>query len=262
MAFSNFYFGSSALGIDTGMGVIIPNEAVNGDIPMSELKVIYLLHGLSDDHTIWSRNTSVERYANDHKIAVVMPNGGRSFYTDMKKGYKYFEHIANEVPSIARRVFGFSCDRNKNFIAGLSMGGFGAFKIALAYPERFMAAGSFSGVLWLSTFIEDYIAELPDEEESIYEEMENIFGEGFNTEKTENDLIFMLESLVKNGQEVPKLYQWCGTEDFLYGGNAAFKKAAKSLNAPLTYSESVGDHAWVYWDTQIKLFMDFIDNIK
>ena len=119
---------------------VIP-EGCKEDIP-----VVYLLHGLSDDHTMWCRRTSAERYADKYGIALIMPNADRSFYTDMKYGGKYYSYISDELVEYTRDLFHLSHKREKNFMCGLSMGGYGALKIAFKNPEKYEAVAAFSAV--------------------------------------------------------------------------------------------------------------------
>ena len=105
------------------------------------------LHGHADDHTSWQRFTSIERYAEGLNLAVVMPAVHLSFYNDMAHGGKYWQFISEEVPAVVRDLFPLSSERKDNFVAGLSMGGYGAYKLASTYPERFAAAASLSGAL-------------------------------------------------------------------------------------------------------------------
>ncbi len=132
---------------------------------------LYLLHGLSDDDSIWLRRTSIERYVADLGIAVVMPQVHRSFYTDMAEGGRYWTFISEELPTLARSFFPLSHQREDNFVAGLSMGGYGAFKLALRKPEQYAAAASLSGAL-------DMVAHLNNTGGSALQqaEMKRIFG--------------------------------------------------------------------------------------
>jgi S-formylglutathione hydrolase FrmB len=112
-------------------------------------KVLYLLHGYSDDHSIWMRRTSVERYAAEHHLAVIMPAVNHSFYTNEVQGERYWDYISEELPRAMHRFFRLSDKPEDTFVAGLSMGGYGAMKLALTHPERFGAAASFCGApLW------------------------------------------------------------------------------------------------------------------
>ena len=85
--------------------------------------VLYLLHGMSDDHSTWIRRTSVERYATQYGLALVMPNAHRSYYTDMACGLKYWTYVSEELPRLMHTFFKISDRREDTFVAGLSMGG-------------------------------------------------------------------------------------------------------------------------------------------
>ena len=161
MALLHVDFFSRVLSMCVQMDVILPQET-KGQIGMAgkggrNYPTLYLLHGLSDDHTIWQRRTSIERYVSDMGMAVVMPTTARCWYTDSPSG-KYFSYIADELPEICREFFpNMSPSREDTYIAGLSMGGYGAFKIAMSRSERFsMAAASEErktiSLRWLASF--------------------------------------------------------------------------------------------------------------
>ena len=141
MAFLRCEIASEALRMATAVDVILPDQG-----ELSRIKTLYLLHGLTDDCTGWTRYTAVERYARERGIAVVLPEVQRSFYTDMVYGLSYFTYVSEELPAVCRRMFGLGAAREQNYIFGLSMGGYGAMKCALTYPERYAGAASFSGV--------------------------------------------------------------------------------------------------------------------
>src|SRR5512147_42451 len=132
----NFF--SQALGLSISMDVILPLRpwSQGASAQAGRHPTLYLLHGMSDDHTIWQRRTSIERYVDPLGLAVVMPAVARSFYTDMYAGPKYWTFISEELPEIARAFFPLSAAREDNYVAGLSMGGYGAFKLGLRQPER------------------------------------------------------------------------------------------------------------------------------
>jgi S-formylglutathione hydrolase FrmB len=237
------------------MDVILP-QATSGQIGMpssatrAEFPTLYLLHGLSDDHTIWQRRTSVERYVADRGLAVVMPAVGRSFYTDMAHGLRYWTFVSEELPSICRRFFPLSERRDDTFVAGLSMGGYGAFKLALRCPERYAAAASLSGALDM--------AALASNDPDRGPELGNVFGDLDALAGSDNDLLHLAEQIARSGEPCPALYQWCGTEDFLYPANVTFRDHAQRLGLPLSYHEGPGDHQWAYWDEQIRAVLDWL----
>ena len=242
----NFY--SEALDLSTAMDVILPQPQGAPGRRLSTAgrtyPTLYLLHGLSDDQTIWQRRTSIERYARALDLAVVMPAVQRSFYADMASGPRYWTFISEELPALARSFFPLSSAREETFAAGLSMGGYGAFKLALTYPERYAAAASLSGAV-------DIVDSAHGDDPLWLAEMRGIFGELDRLPGSANDLFHLARQPVALGMR-PRLYQCCGTEDFLYAGNLRFKALAESLGLDLTYEEGPGEHEWGYWDRQIQ----------
>ena len=237
------------------MHVILP-QATTGQIGMrgrrkkGRVPVLYLLHGLSDDHTIWMRRTSIERYASEQGLAVVMPAVARSMYQDMASGPRYWTFVSQELPCLAQQFFPLSDRREDTFVAGLSMGGYGAFRLALACPDRFAAAASFSGVLDLAACQEGSILS------SI--ERESIFGKDATIKDTEADLFCLARRLAASGKSIPKLYQYCGDQDFLWQDNLRFRGMARRLRLPLTWRQDDGNHGWRYWDRQIEQVLDWL----
>ncbi len=252
MALITCNFHSDVLGFGTAMTVILP-EQTKSQIGMEHAvagkkhPTLYLLHGLSDDDTIWLRRTSIERYVAGLGIAVVMPNVHRSFYADMAFGGQYWTFLTEELPRAARSFFPLSEHRAHNFVAGLSMGGYGAFKWALSYPEQFAAAGSLSGALDL--------AERQNKE--FARDMFLAFGDQ-PISGTGNDLLELLKRNADKKDDLPVLYQCCGTEDFLYGDNVTFRSACEQAEIPLVYEEGPGAHNWAYWDAQIQRFLQML----
>ena len=149
MAFLNCEIATESQRKATAVDVILPEKG-----ELSEVKTLYLLHGLTDDCTGWTRYTAVERYARERGLAVVLPEVQRSFYTDMAYGLPYFTYVSEELPAVCRRMFGLGAAREQNYIFGLSMGGYGAMKCALTYPDRYAGAASFSGVCDLRRTVE------------------------------------------------------------------------------------------------------------
>ena len=239
-------FHSNVLGMAMTMNVILPGSPTAGKYP-----VLYLLHGLSDDHTIWQRRTSIERYAEEYGIAVVMPNVHRSFYTDMKQGLPYWRYISEEVPSLVQAWFPLSAERERNFAAGLSMGGYGAFKLALRCPERFAAGASLSGAL-------DMVNRWGNDDDALEAEFRRIFGSHEKLQGSRDDLMHVAEALAASDRPKPRLFQCCGTEDFLYDMNVRFRDHARGLGYELTYEEGPGDHEWGYWDTNIQRVLEWL----
>ena len=174
-------------------------------------------------------------------LAVIMPAVHRSFYTDMAHGYRYWTYISEELPVVVRALFPLSEARKDNFVAGLSMGGYGAFKLAMTFPERYAAAASLSGVV-------DIALAVSAEEEDWLREVKLIFGNRSKVSGSLNDLFYLANQLAKTKELPLPLYQWCGTEDPLYILNIRFRDHARSLGLNLTYEEGPGEHEWGAWD--------------
>lgn len=246
MAFIDLKFYSEALGMQTEVYAVIPQKSNDGEIGIGaakgadKYKCLYLLHGHSDDHTIWMRRTSIERYATEYGICVVMPCGGRSFYTDMKRGMKYYTYVAKELPEIICEMFNVSDKRKDNFLAGNSMGGYGAMKIALRECDRFCAAAALSPVTDLKFLLQEGRTDL----------FHMIFGETDAPPEREQ-LAWLLEQK-KDDPNRPRIFVGVGTEDFLYGDSAMFREKIGKLDYDFTYRESSGAHNWVFWDEYIQ----------
>ncbi|HET6427243.1 MAG TPA: alpha/beta hydrolase-fold protein, partial [Phycisphaerae bacterium] len=193
MALIHCDFFSEVLGLSMSMNVILPRRT-SGQIGMKGQRrsgkhpTLYLLHGRSDDHTVWLRRTSVERYAAPLGLAVVMPAAHLSRYTDMRHGGRYWTYISEEVPRVARELFGLSDRREDNFVAGLSMGGYGAMKMGLRRADLFCAAASLSGAL-----VRDWSGDL---DESNRESLERAYGDLAEFPGSFNDVYQAVDDLV------------------------------------------------------------------
>ena len=212
---------------------------------------LYLLHGLGDNSSTWTRQTSIERYVWKRNLAVVMPEVHRSFYADMIRGNNYWTFVSEELPAICRRMFPLSDKREDNFVAGLSMGGYGAFKLALSHPERYCAGASLSGALDRAQRMET--------SEKMVEEFKNVFGESEDYQGSCNDLLHLAEQLAKSDQPRPALYQCCGTADFVYPENQSFLAHLRRLGLAHDYHEHPGrEHDWGYWDEMIQDVIEWL----
>ena len=259
MALIHCHFHSQVLGLMSTMSVILPDPGppeagATPRIRQGRYPTLYLLHGLSDDHTVWQRRTSIERYVEGLNLAVVMPAVQRSFYTDKVTGQRYWTFISEEVPAFARHFFPLSEVRDENYVAGLSMGGYGAFKLALTYPERYAAAASLSGTL-------DVVRLARAEQAAGQSELGHIFGEANALADSPNDLFHLAAQIVEQSRPRPSLYQWCGTEDFLYADNLHFRQHTESLGLAVTYEEGPGGHEWSCWDAQIERVLAWLPGV-
>lgn len=246
MAFLQLTFWSEALAEQRTLWAVVPQTGPGANLGRRR-PVLYLLHGRSDDHTIWLRRTAIERYADAAGVAVIMPGVGRSWYLDTACGQRFGQFMAVDLPRVAADFLPITDDPAQTFVGGLSMGGYGAFRQALLFPERYAAAFSFSGALNI-----EWAARRSLESPLLEVEARGIFGDA-PVAGGPADLFALLRQRVAEGAALPKLYQCCGTADFLYQDNLAFRALAQELGVELTYEEHEGAaHTWDYWDRQVE----------
>jgi putative tributyrin esterase len=241
-------FFSEALSLSTSMTVVLPQRTstqigMAGSASADPPPVLYLLHGLSDDDTTWIRRTSIERYAAPLGLAVVMPQVHRSFYTDEAYGGRYWTFLSEELPDLVGSLFRVSDRPEDTFVAGLSMGGYGALKWALRQPDRFAAAASLSGAANLTGVRTS--RERPEDPRMF----ERIFGDAA-VAGGPDDLRRLLDQ--SDPSALPPLYLCCGTEDQLIDDNVAFRDELAAAGAKVTADFGPGEHDWAYWDARIQ----------
>jgi putative tributyrin esterase len=236
MALCNLHYFSTALKKMTAATLILPEgEDVRGPFP-----VFYLLHGRLDDHTAWVRRTNIERYAQGLAVIVVMPDGGRGFYTDAQEGFAY-ETAMLELIAYVDQTFHTDVRREARVIGGLSMGGYGALKLALKHPNLFGGANSHSGAL--------FAAHLPiDPANPATAEVMRIFGP--HPQGGPDDLFALAEQIDR--RVLPALRIDCGMEDGLLDVNRRFHAHLDALGIPHEYEEFPGGHSWDYWDRHVQ----------
>ena len=251
MAFIHIDHLSEAVKVNMPLNMIVPDSGRMEGVPVRERKVLYLLHGLSDDASAWQRYTFIETLANAYGLVVVMPSAGRSFYIDQPNGQNYFSYLMEELPQYLSDVFDLKPKREDTLIVGLSMGGYGAFKAAFSHPERFCAAASFSGVLSL-----DILKMNPDDQR--YPEFTYLFGDLEKLSGSEHDPAVWLKRASENPSVLPKLFIVCGRQDDLYPLSQLYSKACTALGVEVDYHEEDGKHDWFFWNAQIQRFLNLV----
>jgi len=247
MALCEIHFrNSESLNKMTSAMVILP-EGKPGPFP-----VFYLLHGLSDDHTVWVRRTCLERYVDNLPLIVVMPNGERGFYTDSKSNPKaaFETNLVKDVIGFVDNTFQTIPERSGRVIGGLSMGGYGAIKMALKHPALFCAAVSHSGAL---AFASRPFSKYDD----WGREWIPAFGE--NPQGGSEDIFALAERIDRNS--LPALRIDCGVNDQLIEDNRRFHQHLEKLGIRHEYEEFPGEHNWAYWDEHVQEAIDFFAGI-
>lgn len=231
------------------MQVLLPSV---GRPPFATL---YLLHGLREDSTTWLRRSRIEVYVRDLPLIVVMPDGYRGFYTDHEEGPAFAQHIGEELPAFVERNLPARPTRGARAIGGLSMGGYGALRLALGYPERFCSAHSHSGALMRLNL---EMSPRRARQDPIFRkhpptflpELQRIFGR--RPLGTKHDLLTLIQRARRRHRRLPRLLIDCGTKDSLLEPNREFHRQLLARKVPHVYREFPGDHDWDYWDLHIR----------
>jgi S-formylglutathione hydrolase FrmB len=233
MTLFEYHFRSQALNLQTTASILAPDDPGGGPF-----HVMFLLHGYSDDHTAWLRRTSIERYVEGLPLIVVMPEGGHGFYANAQTGYAYGTAIGEELP---RLIEGWFPTKRPWCVTGLSMGGYGASRLALTDPVLFASAASHSGAL------------LAGAKASGGLDLSPIFGP--DPAGSENDLLHLARGL--RISQRPAMRIDCGTDDFLIEDNREFHRELTQMGFKHVYKEFPGDHNWAYWDIHVQEAISF-----
>lgn len=220
-------------------------------------KTLYLLHGIFGNYTDWVTGTRIQRWAQDQNLAVIMPSGENKFYVDnLATGEMYSTFIGKELVEKTRELFPLSCKREDTFIAGLSMGGYGALTNGLRFHETFSCIGALSSGLIIDGILaSDNTSLLPVQRRSYYE---SVFGDLDKLVGSEKDYKALVLELKKNNLDIPKIYMACGTEDFLIEQNRDYHNFLEAQKVDVTYVEGPGAHTWDFWDTYIEKFLAWL----
>lgn len=240
---------SKTLQTSVGVNIITPYDNLNEK--KGEPCVLYLLHGLFGSQYAWVTGSNIARYVKGSNIAVVMPDFNNTFYVNSSAHINYLDFAAYELVDFIENTFRVSSAREDNFICGLSMGGYGAYRIAFERPEKFSAAVSLSGALDIAGISRDSIDKIDMFDEAVANTFKLNFGNEGVSRNSENDLFYLAEK--NNGVKLkPRFLQYCGKQDYLYGYNQNFKNHMQSLDYDFSYFESDGGHDWNFWDEKIQ----------
>lgn len=227
--------------IPESMGMTLPEGQKPRHQKKDKYPVLYLLHGMGNNHTQWTGYTNVELFAEEKNIAVVMMSAENKSYVNIY-GDNFFDFVSEELPDFVKGMFPISDRPEDTFIAGLSMGGFGTLVHGFSHPERFAAMGAFSAAVQLNPY--------------------SLAG-GAGTEALEPnpdyDPMTLLKKDVAEGKKLPKLYIACGENDFLFEANKAFVEEIKGLGLPVETDFVPGyTHEWRFWNLEVEKFLNWI----
>lgn len=257
MAFAQFDYFSESLRRTTTFSICIPNDTLPifkeqyKEAYSRNMKTLYLLHGYSANRNAWLLGSRIEEFSLKYNIAVVFPNGDNSFYLDRPgAGNQYCSFIGEELVAYTREVFHLSDKQEDTYIGGLSMGGFGAIHVGLAFPETFSKIFALSSAL----IIHDIKNIEPGFQDNIadYDYYKETFSDLKHLDQSLNNPERQIEEIKLNGGKVPKLFMACGSEDFLIEQNRTFVEFLQKQEVPVDYFESSGVHDWDFWNTYLE----------
>lgn len=249
MAFFQIEYSSEVLGLYRQVDVLYPDadQVAKKHRDDTDIPVLYLLHGMGGNHNSWTSRTNLQRLVRKTNLIIIMPNGDNGFYTNTTYDSRYFDAIAKELPQVMRRFFpNMTQKREKTFIAGLSMGGYGAFKLAML-TNQYAYAGSFSGALAFDFANKEDVAA-----SDAY--WAGLFGDLTAFEASENNL----QVAAQNDDGKTTYYAWCGYEDFLFQSNEEAVADFKKAGLDIIYRNDHGKHEWYYWEKQVEVFLEML----
>lgn len=241
---------SKLLGRTVTYQVLIPIQYHYGDNEKKLFPAIYLLHGVSGNSNNWLQKTSIARYANPLDVFVVMVEGGDGWYTDSATvpQDKYESYILQElIPDVERR-YRLQKSRAGRAIAGLSMGGYGAIKFGLKYPDMFILAGSMSGAFDAPSWVEKEL-----KPGVIRDSVLKVFGPADSPTRKTNDIFKLVREWPADKiASLPYFYFDSGTDDLFFKENRDLAHLLAEKKIPHEYRELPGNHSWTYWNRQLE----------
>ena len=261
MAFIQMSLLSQSLYRTVPVSVILPADKIPlPGAPVREnrpFRTLYLLHGIIGSHIDWINGTNIQRWAEERDLAVVMPAGENMFYIDHEASHNFYgEFIGKELVELTRKIFPLSDKREETFIAGLSMGGYGALRNGLKYHETFGCIAGLSSAALVEGI------DLPtDDVETVIDSRtfaESIFGDLSGVEQSDKNPVWLARKLAEEQAPLPDIYMACGLEDFLLEKNRKLKDDLLGIGCQVTYEEGPGGHEWDFWNRYILKVLEWL----
>lgn len=262
MALLKLDFYSEKLKRFTTVQVVLPNDTpesmTTGNHEYERtMKILYLLHGFSGYSMDWLIGCGLQELSVKYNMAIVLPSGDNSFYVDREAtGCAYGSFVGEELIQYITKTLHLSNKKEDVFIGGLSMGGFGAIRLALKYSDNYSKAFGLSSAM----LIKQIEKMQPGEENFVanYAYFRSIFGDLRKLETSENNPVCLLKKRKEENKSVPPIYMACGTEDFLLEDNRDFVRTLQEEAIDVEYHESKGTHNWEFWNEYLEKAIQWI----
>ena len=258
MGMMHFDFMSEKLGYQTNIYVILPESMERGEAPDG---ILFLLHGNGGNGLDWVRNTAMERYVRPYNLAVIMPEvDGSSFYADMVHGYPYFEYVTEEVPAAMEAMLPLLRQAKKRYVAGVSMGGYAAFRWAFQKPEYVTAAADFSGLYVLPDLVADCdaAADLGYTAQEMAQIVECNWGSEQELQGSLSDPRVWADRAAESGAALPRLFAGMGEKESAYDSGREYLEYCAKKGIGICFEEFPGGHDWSVWDAMICRFLEWV----
>lgn len=233
-------FHSAALNRDMPYRVVMPASLPSG----SRIPVVYLLHGGAGGFRDWTNYSDVARFA-EHNLILVMPEGDESYYTNSREHPqdRYEDYIVSDLIADVEMRFPATSGRQNRAIAGVSMGGFGAVKLALKHPDLFAFAGGLSSAI-----------DVPSRPFSIHRiaqwrHYQSIFGDWGTITRRQNDPFVLARSA--DPTKTPYFFLTCGDREGLQSPNRSFAKLLQERAFKYEFQVVPGGHDWNQWNARL-----------
>ena len=244
-------FESKLVGKTLPYRVVLPPDYAAKEAANVRYPVLYLLHGLTGHFDNWTDKTKLAQYAMNYRVIIVTPEGNNGWYVDSATvpQEKYESYIIQELMPDVEKRYRTMTSREGRAIAGLSMGGYGALKFGLKYPEKFVFAGSLSGALKAAAWSD---MELTVAGNWVKAPITQAFGTGATETRKQNEVYQMVKDLTpEKTAALPFIYLSCGTEDFLIADNQQMMQTLLLKKVPHEFRQTPGIHDWKFWDAQV-----------
>lgn len=256
-AYIHCNFQSCVLRMAVDVSILLPEQDrverfCKNEKTAGKYQTLYLLHGFTGDHMSYLRTSNIERYADAHQVMVVMPSVYNSAYTDMKYGLDYFTYLSEELMDFIERTFPCSSRKEDRFVAGMSMGGYGAYKLGLSLPDKFAAIGGIAG---------SYHAEYryQGKVNTVSTLCEALYGDPPAITPKVHDIFTLMKDRKESGVQLPRMYTCCGYEDRRYQDSVDLKEFADKIGVPLVFEHGHGKHDSVFFDEYIQKILDWME---
>ncbi len=258
--YDNLSMNSEILNMERKFAIYLPPDY---ETSQRDYPVLYLLHGSGDDQTGWVQFGEILRIADKAilegsatAMIVVMPDadtGQRGYFNNIQGDWRYEDFFFEELMPFVEKEYRIKKEKRFRAVAGLSMGGGGAFVYALRHPELFSTACPLSASC----------GPLNREDVNRYklrEGMNNVTDEQLEAYYKKHSVLDMVRNMPEDQKKAVRWFIDCGDDDFLFEGNSLVHIEMRKNNIPHEFRIRNGGHTWTYWRESLPVVLSFISD--